>query len=79
MYPSVIDVIPLKDYKLKLKFDTGETKIFDISPYLSWGRFSELNDISLFRRVFVNLDSIEWPNGLDLDPEILYEKSEFLK
>ena len=75
MYLSVIDVKPLKDYKLLLKFENNEEKVFDITPYLEIGKFKELKDKELFNSVKVSFDTIEWSNGLDLDPELLYEKS----
>lgn len=76
MYLAVIDVRPIKDYKLLLTFENNERRIFDVSPYLNLGKFSELKDISLFNTVKLKFDSIEWSNHLDLDPEFLYEKSE---
>jgi hypothetical protein len=75
MYPTVISVNPLENYQLRLTFSTHEEKIFDLSPYLSVGRFKELTDINQFKRVSVKFDSIEWENGLDLDPEFLYNLS----
>jgi hypothetical protein len=75
MYPSVEKVKALDNYKLELLFDTGETKYFDLSSYLDHGIFQELKDIHLFNQVFVSFDSIEWPNGIDLDPEVLYSDS----
>ena len=78
MYLSVIDVKPLKDYKLLLKFENNEEKVFDIKPYLEIGKFKELKDKELFNNVKVSFDTIEWSNGLDLDPELLYEKSSAL-
>jgi len=75
MYLSVIGVIPLGDHTLMLEFENREKRIFDMSPYLDIGKFSELRDPLLFRSVAVKYDSIEWPNSLDLDPEFLYEKS----
>ena len=78
MYLSVIDVKPLKDYKLLLKFENNEEKVFDITPYLEIGKFKELKDTKLFNSVKVSFDTIEWSNGLDLDPELLYEKSSTL-
>jgi hypothetical protein len=75
MYLSVTSVEPLKEYKLLLKFENQEQKIFDVTPYLDLGKFSELKEISLFNSVSLSFDSIEWANHLDLDPEILYQQS----
>ncbi len=75
MYLSVIDVKPLDGYKLLLTFENEEKRLFDVSPYLSIGKFSELKKLSLFNTVRIKFDSIEWNNGLDLDPELLYQKS----
>lgn len=75
MYLSIKGVKPLSDYKLLLTFENGEEKIFDLSPYLSIGKFAELRDPSVFNSVTIGFDTIEWINHLDIDPEFLYEKS----
>jgi len=75
MYLAVKDVKPLENYCLLLKFENEEERIFDIKPYLEIGKFQELKDENLFKSVKVSFDSIEWANQLDLDPELLYEKS----
>jgi hypothetical protein len=75
MYKSITKVIPTNDYKLILSFDKNEQRIFDVSPILNFGKFSELQDLETFKKVHVSFDTIEWENGLDLDPEYLYEKS----
>jgi len=58
MYPAVISVNALENYKLMLIFDTSETKIFDMLPYLNIGRFTELRDKTLFSNVYIKYDSI---------------------
>jgi hypothetical protein len=75
MYLGVKDVKPLSDYKLLLTFENDEKRYFDVSPYLDFGIFSELRDVSIFNAVSVKFDTIEWPNGADLDPEVLYSES----
>ena len=47
-----------------------------MKPYLDFGIFSELKDISKFNTVRVCFDSIAWENEADFDPEVLFEKSE---
>jgi hypothetical protein len=79
MYPPVKSVTPLDGYRLLLQFGNGEEKVFDVSPYLSVGKFIDLKDPSLFSSVTVKFDSIEWANHLDIDPEFLYEKSVIAK
>lgn len=75
MYLSIKEVKPLTDYNLLLKFENNEEKIFDVKPYLETGKFQELKDEKLFKSVKICFDSIEWDNQLDLDPELLYQKS----
>ncbi len=75
MYLAVKDVKPLDDYFLLLKFENEEEKLFDVKPYLDFGKFQELKDKKLFDSVKICFDSIEWDNQLDLDPELLYQKS----
>ena len=75
MYKGVMSVVAMDDYKLLLRFDNNESRIFDVKPILSCGRFAELNDLNLFKKVRVSFDTVEWDNGLDLDPEYLYAKS----
>jgi len=75
MYLSVNKVKPLNDYRLELTFENKEVKIFDVKPYLDTGLFRRLKDENFFKMVKVSYDTIEWPNGIDLDPEVLYEKS----
>jgi len=75
MYLAVKKVKPLSNYKLELVFQNNEKRIFDVKPYLSTGLFKTLKDEKFFKTVKISYDSIEWPNGVDLDPEILYKKS----
>ena len=75
MYLAVKNVKPLDNYFLLLKFENEEERIFDVKPYLDIGKFKELKDENLFKSVKVSFDSIKWANQLDLDPELLYQKS----
>lgn len=75
MYLGVKAVHPLPDYKLLLTFENDEQKIFDMTPYLEHGIFSELKDTTVFQSVHINFDTVEWNNGADLCPEVLYQNS----
>ena len=75
MYKSVTKVVPTNDYKLILSFGEKEKRVFDVAEILNFGRFSELQNLDVFKKVHISFDTIEWDNGLDLDPEYLYEKS----
>ncbi|ETJ37318.1 hypothetical protein Q604_UNBC08465G0002 [human gut metagenome] len=73
MYLAVKDVKTVDDYKLILTFEDDSVRIFDMKPLLRKGVFKELKDEKLFKTVKVSFDSIEWANGIDVDPETLYE------
>jgi hypothetical protein len=72
---KVINVTPLENYTLELKFDGGEVRIFDVNPYLDYGIFQELKEVNYFKSVRIMFDSIAWPNGQDFSPETLFLKS----
>ncbi|WP_019987265.1 DUF2442 domain-containing protein [Rudanella lutea] len=76
MNPRVIAVEALPNYHLKLTFANRERKVFDASPYLQIGIFTELVDQNLFFQVKAFNGSVVWPNDLDFDPDTLYLDSQ---
>ncbi|HKR04668.1 MAG TPA: DUF2442 domain-containing protein [Bacteroidia bacterium] len=78
-YPAVKKVKPTDDYKLILTFSNGETRLFDMKPYLGKGVFLELLSLSLFRTAHVSFDTVEWDNKADFDPEVLYKLGKKIK
>lgn len=76
MYVSVKGVRPTGQHRLIIDFDNGERRVFDAAPLLTVGRFRVLSSPQVFSKVRVGFDTVEWENGLDLDPEYLYERSE---
>ena len=71
---AVTAVEPLADYTLRLTFDDGSERVVDLADEL-WGAMGEpLKDPTYFRQVRVDpeLRTIVWPNGFDLDPDVLH-------
>ena len=75
LQPRVIDVNPLVDYKVLVVFDTGERKIFDVTPYINGDWFGKLLDLDLFNTVRVSGNTITWAGGQDIAPHELYDYS----
>lgn len=74
MYPSVIKVTAEKDYQIVVEFDNDERGVLDMKPYLDFGVFKKLADPAIFKTAKVSFDTVAWANGVDLDPEFVYEK-----
>jgi hypothetical protein len=72
MNPSVESVEAIGGYKLRLQFENGEQKVFDVSPFLDKGIFVELKDENYFKKVRVAFGSIEWPHEQDFSRDTLY-------
>jgi hypothetical protein len=72
MNPHVKSVRALDDYELEVSFDNGESRRFDVKPYLDRGIFVRLRDHAVFRAPRVVAGSVEWPGGLDLSYDTLY-------
>jgi hypothetical protein len=68
-------VQPLENHCLHLRFEDGVEGSVDVAALVKFtGVFSPLRDRRYFLQVRVNPDlgTICWPNGADLDPDVLY-------
>ena len=73
---KVSGVRPLENYKLWIRFNTGEAKIFDFSSKLDMPAFAPLKDKTTFNSVYIDYGITVWNNGdIDIAPEYLYEHS----
>jgi Protein of unknown function (DUF2442) len=68
-------VEPFEGFVLRLSFDDGTVREIDLEAEL-WGPVFEplRDDPEFFRQVRVDeeLGTIVWPNGADLDPDVLH-------
>ena len=68
-------VEPLEGFMLRLGFDDGSSREVDLEGDL-WGPIFEplRKDPQLFRQVRVDqeLGTVVWPNGADMDPDVLH-------
>ena len=78
LQPKLTNVTPLESYRLKLEYETGEVKVFNVLPYISGSWYEELRDSAYFKTVHLlpGGSGIEWENGQDIAPHELYECSE---
>jgi hypothetical protein len=76
MNPRVKAVKANPDHTLTLTFTNEEIKVFDVKPYLDKGIFKELKDRNEFNSVQPFLGGIQWRNGQDFCPDMLYLDSQ---
>ncbi len=75
---DVCGVEVLGHYRLRLTFSDGLVGDVDLSYLSEWeGVFTPLRDPTFFAQVRVDPETgtITWPNGVDLAPEVLYERA----
>lgn len=75
LQPRITAVEVIEPYKLRLSYETGEIKDFDVEPYVSGPWFGELRDSTYFQTVRITPDGngIEWEHGQDIAPHELYD------
>ena len=74
---EIRSVYPLSDYRLILEFENDEYRVANIKPIVDQGGvFVPLRDPDVFRTVKIGESgTIEWDNGVDLDPDVLFARS----
>jgi len=70
----IVDVEHLGDFRLRLTFSDGLVRELDFDGVLEGGVFEPLRDRAVFAQVSVDTvaGTIAWPNGVDLDPDVLH-------
>ena len=75
MLKDVTQVKTLDGYRLYLHFEDGAEGVVDLAEIVQFtGLFAPLEERAYFAQVRVNPDigTICWPNGADIDPDVLY-------
>jgi hypothetical protein len=62
-----------EEYTVTIHFTDGSRREVNLDPYLHGPIFEPIrNDPALFRAMQVEEGTIAWPNGADIDPDVLY-------
>jgi hypothetical protein len=66
-------------HALRLRFEDGAVREVDLSGITEGEMYGPLRDPKFFAQVRLNpeIETIEWPNGADFDPETLYYWEEY--
>ena len=75
MLKGVVEARAMEGYRLFLRFEDGTqggVVVSDLVPFQ--GVFAPLRERVLFQQVKVSKDlgTVYWPNGADVDPDVLY-------
>ena len=77
MLPRIAQVQVVGAFRVALTFTDGSDGVADVGPWIAGrgGVFALLQDPTYFARVAVDAEAgtLVWPNGADLDPDMLYE------
>lgn len=72
MLPRVKAVKAQPGHLLEITFTSGEVGVYDCTPLLDFGVFSELQDEAYFGQAHVVNGTVAWPHEQDICPDTLY-------
>lgn len=73
--PKPIKIKILENYRIWIKFENEEKKIFDMKKYINEKFYQKLRNEEYFKKVKIFENTIQWENGEDIAPENLYYDS----
>jgi hypothetical protein len=75
--PRLLEARYLRDYVIWLRWSDGSEGEVDLAGELHGPVFEPLRDPSYFRSFTLNtqMHTLVWPNGADLAPEFLHERT----
>lgn len=70
-----IEVKPLENFLLYIKFQNGEEKIYDMKEMLKFDFYKNLRNKENFKKVNIYGITLKWSTGEDIAPEKIYFNS----
>lgn len=70
-----IEVKPLENFLLYIKFQNGEEKIYDMKEMLKFDFYKNLRNEENFKKVKIYGITLKWSTGEDIAPEKIYFNS----
>ncbi|HEY4085131.1 MAG TPA: DUF2442 domain-containing protein [Bryobacteraceae bacterium] len=77
MLKDIVFASPMEGHRLRIRYEDGVEGIVELGALLTFrGIFAPLKDPAYFAQVKVDpgLGTVSWPNGADLDPDVLYSR-----
>ena len=77
MMKDVVEVRPIAGFHLHVRFEEGVEGKIDLKDLVPFeGVFAALRNLVRFAEVRVHRErgTLYWPNGADLDPDVIYAK-----
>ena len=74
MYWDVVEVKPLPDYRLFVRFADGVGGELQLRVEDFAGVLSPLRNPRFFEQVFLDHGAVAWPGDIDLAPDAMYEE-----
>lgn len=65
------------NYILDIVFRNGERGLFDCKPYRDYECFAGIWDEPVFSKVVADHGTVMWPDGTDLCPDEVYDRTVF--
>jgi len=79
VFPKLVMVTPLENYRLLLAYANKEKRVYDFKPNLDHPFFRPLANEELFKKVAAVDGELEWVTGQDFCPHTLYSESKPLQ
>jgi hypothetical protein len=73
MLLTVTDVEYVRDYTLRLTFNTGEVRLVDFKPLMQKGICRKLQDLDYFKSFRLDPFTVDWNDEIGFAPLYLYE------
>lgn len=68
---AVSEIKYVEAYKFQTRLSNGVEGIFDVSPYIDKGIFTQLKNVEYLKLTRINFAGICWPNGQDFSADTI--------